>query len=68
MIYLFVYERMHTWQSEDNLWKSVLSFHHVVPGIESLLSGFLASPFTADPHHQTSLRFLPGSWNGARYF
>lgn len=38
----------YVWRSGDNLKKSVLFFHHIVPGIEFRLSGLVLRAFTYD--------------------
>lgn len=38
-------------ESEDNFGEMVLSFHHVVPGIELRASGLAASPLPTEPAH-----------------
>lgn len=33
------------WRSEDNLWRSVLSFHHVILSVKFRLLSWAARPF-----------------------
>lgn len=35
---------VHIWYSEDNLWKSVLSFYHMGPGIKLRSSALVPVP------------------------
>lgn len=46
--------KLHTWRSENNLWQSVFSFHHLVAGIELRLPVLVAS-------HFYSLSYFAGS-------
>lgn len=45
------------WRSEDYSKESVLSFHHVGPGVEPRSSGLAASAFTTEPSSQLTFKF-----------